>query len=353
MIGSLETGYLGNIFRSGSFVTDERRWMMIGAVQIQRVLALVFAGLVVASQGLSVVSSNEVLYLSWHAESNLVYQVQHAADLEDGEWSNAVDVVVGFGNPIMATVTSQTGVAEASHACFRLAKTYPSAEDALFQNMLTPVYYNALSNDAFRAEVDRFVYYACKEDFHHPLMGGSGESPSYTAPAWGEFGATKPVWGTPQSYHPASDLRVGDGEVEVQLFAAHDGVVSVYRDADKYRHYLAITRDVVDADGILIGKISTLYGHIDLDLDEAGGLWMDGREVQKGELVSRNLYSDTMGGPHLHFEIRYYRANDAGDEEFYGGPVYSESSTGPWVYGYWDPLTGYGFADPVNHGLAF
>ncbi|VGO15171.1 hypothetical protein PDESU_03753 [Pontiella desulfatans] len=326
---------------------------MAVAVLIQRMLAVVFAGLVLASKGFSVVGSNEVLYLSWHAESNVAYQVQHAADLDDGEWSNAVDVVVGAGNSIMTTVTNQTGEEEASHAYFRLAKTYPSAEEAVFQNMLTPVYYNAVSNDAFRAEVDRFVYYAGKEGFHHPLMDGTGQVPSYTVPGWGEFGATKPVMGTPQSYHPASDLQVGAREVAVQLFAAHDGVVAVYRDADKYRHYLAITMDIMDADGVVVGKISTLYGHIDLDLDEADGLWMDGKAVQKGELVSRNLYSGTMGGPHLHFEIRYYRADDAGAEEFYGGPAYSEPSAGPWLYGYWDPQIGYGFADPVNHGFAF
>jgi len=135
-----------------------------------------------------------------------------------------------------------------------------------------------------------------------------------------------------------SDLHVGSAETDDQLFAAHDGVVSVYRDADKSRHYLAITKDVA---------------HIDLDLDEAEGLVMDGRTVAKGDLVSRNLYSGTVGGPHVHFVIRYYREGNNVDEEFYGGPLYSEPSSGPWQYGYWDPQTGYGFAHPSNHGLEF
>lgn len=307
----------------------------------------------IAGNGFSVVSSNDVLYLSWQAESNVVYQVEHSADLVEGGWTGVAGAVVGTGASVMEAVSGSGEAPTASHAFYRLAKTYPSAAEVTFQNMLTPVYYNAESNDLFRAEVNRFVYCAGQVAFHHPLVDASGQKPSCAVPSWGEFGATKPAWGTPQSYHPASDLRVGEGETDVQLFAAHDGVVSVYRDADKYRHYLAITKVVVDADGVLVGRIFTLYGHIDLDLDEADGLWMDGTVVQKGELVSQNLYSGTMGGPHLHFEIRYYRADEAGDEEFYGGPLYSEPSAAPWLYGYWDPQVGYGFADPINHGLAF
>ena len=67
-----------------------------------------------------------------------------------------------------------------------------------------------------------------------------------------------------------------------------------------------------------------------------------------------------MGGPHLHFEIRYYRENDTGYEEFYGsgtGPNanldFTEPSAGIWSYGFWNPDIGYGFADPRNHGLFF
>ncbi len=71
-----------------------------------------------------------------------------------------------------------------------------------------------------------------------------------------------------------------------------------------------------------------------------------------GDLISKNLWSGTCGGPHLHFEIRYYRPADNGTEEFYG---FRESvpGAGDWPYGKWDPDVGYGFGDPKSHGLSF
>ncbi len=101
----------------------------------------------------------------------------------------------------------------------------------------------------------------------------------------------------------------------------------------------------------------TLYAHIDLDLDKADGLSLNGQTVQAGDLISRHLYSGTVGGPHLHFEIRYYRSTDSGDEEFYGfagpraDPVLTQPSGGSWLYGIWNPSVGYGFGDPRNHGV--
>ena len=96
----------------------------------------------------------------------------------------------------------------------------------------------------------------------------------------------------------------------------------------------------------------TLYAHVDLDLDEADGLSMSRKTVKAGDLISKNLYSETRGGPHLHFEIRYYRPDDDGTEEFYGirGSV---PGAGEWPNGYWDPDTGYGFGHPDSHGLRF
>ena len=326
---------------------------MTSCTRIVWILPGIVAAAVQAGAGLSIINSNSALYLAWHGESNVAYQVEHAVGLDDGAWSNGAPGAVGSGGMIQQPVSESVGGPEPDQAFFRLAKTYPSATEAAFGDMLTPVYYNAATNAAFRAEVDRFIYYARQEVFHHPLEDASGHIPAYSIPDMGRFGATKPPWGTPQSYHPASDLHVGNAETDVQLFAAHDGVVAVYRDADKYRHYLTITKDVVDAAGTVEGKVSTLYAHIDLDLDEAEGLVMDGRTVAKGDLVSQNLYSGTVGGPHLHFEIRYYRASDSGSEEFYGGPLYSEPSSGPWQYGYWEPQVGYGFAHPGNHGLDF
>jgi len=123
---------------------------------------------------------------------------------------------------------------------------------------------------------------------------------------------------------------------------------------------MTMAREVVNEDGELLGKLVTLYGHIDLDLNEANGLSLDGKEIRKGELVSRHLYSGTMGGPHLHFEIRYYRPDDVGDENFYGlsksgsdNAEFSVASAGPWSLGNWYPNIGYGYADPYNHGIAY
>ena len=103
-----------------------------------------------------------------------------------------------------------------------------------------------------------------------------------------------------------------------------------------------------------------LYGHVDLDRDESAGIDLNGQIVNKGGIILKHLYSETVGGPHLHFEIRYYRANDPGSETFYGGnswpfgnPDFSEPSAGPWSYGYWHPSIGYGFAHAENHGLHF
>jgi len=90
-------------------------------------------------------------------------------------------------------------------------------------------------------------------------------------------------------------------------------------------------------------------------LDAADDLFVDGQYVKQGDLVSKHLYSGTRGGPHLHFEIRYYRPGDEGNEEFYkfvgpsGSDQYTMESTGSWSYGYWDPNVGYGFGNPKNH----
>jgi len=61
-----------------------------------------------------------------------------------------------------------------------------------------------------------------------------------------------------------------------------------------------------------------------------------------------------MGGSHLHFEIRYYRNSDMGNEEFYSwqkSGVNTKLSSGIWLYGYWNPNIGYGFGNPINHGV--
>ncbi|MCF6269965.1 MAG: T9SS type A sorting domain-containing protein [Melioribacteraceae bacterium] len=232
--------------------------------------------------------------------------------------------------------------------------TYPNNEDGVFQDMLTPQYYLSEDGSPFRDEVNRFVYFARMERFHHPLEDSTGEMPQYSIPRYGEFAAGRGPTRT-HEHHGAIDMYVGNNETKVNMYAAHDGYVAVYRNAPKYRHYLSITKNVEDSTGEVIGKIVTLYAHIDLDLDSTDNILLNGQFVNKGDLVSKNFYSDTRGGPHIQFEIRYYRTENIGNETFYGwiGPggssTLTEPSEGIWSYGFWNPDTGYGFADPANH----
>ncbi len=223
-------------------------------------------------------------------------------------------------------------------------------------DMLTPMYYLAGTDSAFGVEVDRFILACQAKPFHHPLASMSGQIPDFTVPAMGVFGAQKGPDMAAQ-HHAAVDMHVGCRATLVNVYAAHDGVAVTYRDAAKYRHYLSITKEILDVNGLAIGRLVTIYAHIDLDLDEAGGLTLDGQAVQAGDLISQHLYSGTAGGPHLHFEIRYYRPTDIGDEEFYGfagprsDPALTEPSVEPWPYGVWNPDIGYGFGDARNHGM--
>lgn len=225
------------------------------------------------------------------------------------------------------------------------------------RDMLTPAYYSGGVGNDFRAAVDVALAHFGEVRFHHPLEGPSGEMVPSMVSAYGYFGAPK---GPAQDvqHHPAVDLYLPDRQTEAGLYAAYDGVVHTYRDVKKYRHVLTLTRDVFDGQGSLVGKLVTLYAHIDLDLDEAGGIRMDGQIVQKGDLISENLYAGTVGGPHLHLEIRYYRPGDLGTETFYGsrmgpsGPTeFILPSAGPWSLGDWNPDVGYGFANPGRFGI--
>ena len=229
---------------------------------------------------------------------------------------------------------------------------FPDNEDGEFQDMLTPGYYNSAPDSSFRNDVNRFVHYSREETFHHPLEDEMGEIPGFSVPFNGKFGAGKGPGGMGE-HHPAIDLHVGYRETNVTLYACYDGYVRTYRDAPKYRQYLTISKDVTTSDGEVVGKMVTIYAHIDLDLDEADSLFMDGQMVAKGDVVSRYLYSGTKGGPHLHFEIRYYRPDDKGDETFYGimGAELTEPSVFPWSYGYWNTEVGFGFGEAGNHGF--
>ena len=225
-------------------------------------------------------------------------------------------------------------------------------------DFLTPQYYD-LENTSLRETINDFISVAQQEVFHHPLENSSGQIPDFSVPNQGRFGVPKGS-GDSATHHPAVDLHVGNGQTSVALYAAHDGIIAAVKNAPNFRDFLSITKNILNEQGQIIGKIVTYYAHIDLALDEAEGLSLNGQQINKGDLISKNLYSETTGGPHLHFEIRYYRPSDLGSETFYGStsgpggsPGFTRASAGFWSLGNWHPNVGYGFADPESHGLNF
>ena len=237
---------------------------------------------------------------------------------------------------------------------FFAANQYPENEAGIYEDMLTPEYYHAEKGTSFRNQINAFVFFARQIPFQHPLSDLSGNIPEHHTPFWGKFGAGKGPTRTEQ-HHPAKDIHVGKRETKVNLYAAHEGVVHIFRDAPKYRHYLSITKSVTNDKDSLLGKIVSIYAHLDLDLDSAQHINLEGKTVKKGELISKNLYAKTVGGPHLHFEIRYYRNTDTGDEEFYGfkgmpgTKAFWQKSAGSWTFGVWNPDVAYGYANPDNY----
>jgi len=222
--------------------------------------------------------------------------------------------------------------------------------ESVYKDILTPAYYLTSTDISFKNEVNQFVNTVQHIEFGHPLGGLNSVIPSFVVK--GNYGSTKGT-GTSTQYHPAVDIHVGNAQTNVYLYAAHDGYISTARDVDKYRQYVAITKNIEDDNGQLLGKLFTIYAHVDLDLDAPESLFQEGDYVSKGTLISKNLYADTVGGPHLHFEVRYYRATDIGNETFYGGNIgdLTQPSAGDWLYGYWNTVVGYGFGDPKNHEL--
>lgn len=229
-----------------------------------------------------------------------------------------------------------------------------TAAEGEFDDILTPNYYQSW-NDEFRDEIDNFIFYARKERLLHPLNDIKDE---IEIPVSGRFGAGKGPGGN-QEHHPAVDLHPVNTTSEIKIYASHDGYLTAHTDLQKYRNHIAIVKDIFDNDRNFIGKLVTIYAHLDLDKDLDDLIDLNNQYVNKGDLISQNLYSETVGGPHLHFEIRYYRSSDSGLEEFYGVKLPSNKfnltlpSAGKWTYGYWNEDIGYGYADPGNHGLNF
>ena len=317
---------------------------------MKKILPLIIAaGFPLLLSAVSIEQTNGEPFLTWNGERGLAYDIDHSTNLT--QWTDSGMTQLGDGVPLHISISNVTGQTAGRLGFFRLQPRYQHNEEGTVQDMLTPTYYNATNGAPIREAADEFVYFAQKETLHHPLRDGTNSTPDVVVHA--EFCSTKGQ--PPAQYHPAVDMHVGTAETAVELFAAHEGIVATYRDALKYRHYLSISKTIVDDNGQPIGILVTLYAHIDLDLDEADGLFLDGQTISTGDLVSQNLYSDTVGGPHLHFEIRYYRPGDTGEETFYGiiGSTLTEPSAGPWIYGKWNPTIGYGFGDPKNHGLIF
>jgi len=227
--------------------------------------------------------------------------------------------------------------------------SYEINENGAFQDFLTPSYYN-VNETNLRDEINKFIHFARLESYQHPFQNSNGDIAPYSITR--AFGTGIGMGGTSQ-HHPAIDLHP-DNPSSIIIYAAHEGIVNTYRDSPKYRHYLTITKEIKDSENNSVGKLVTLYAHIDLDLDENQSIQLNGIYVNKGDLISKNLYSDTVGGPHLHFEIRFYRSSETGNEDFYNWQntaYYTTQSSGIWSYGYWNPNIGYGFGNPINFGI--
>ena len=205
--------------------------------------------------------------------------------------------------------------------------------DEEYLDMLTPAYYSSTTESNFVSEVDNYLHFARSVPFQLPFIDSTGGAPDYSIGR--SFGEGIGPGGT-GSHHPAIDYYMNSTGNKVNLYAPCDGYVEIDGSVDRYRHFVSITHEIYDSSSHFLGKMKVILAHIDLDLDAADGILPNGTYVKKGALISGNLYSGTMGGPHLHLEIRYYRPTDLGDEDFYGGPVGDKTSpsAGTWTYGY-------------------
>jgi len=141
---------------------------------------------------------------------------------------------------------------------------YETNEEGTYQDFLTPNYYNT-NEIGLREDINKFVHYVRLEDFQNPFQNSSGEISPYSLKR--KFGDEIGLDGTSQ-HHPAIDLHPTN-PTDITIYAAHEGIVNTYRDSPKYRHYLTITKEIIDSDNHPIGKSVSIYAHIDLDLDES------------------------------------------------------------------------------------
>jgi murein DD-endopeptidase MepM/ murein hydrolase activator NlpD len=88
-----------------------------------------------------------------------------------------------------------------------------------------------------------------------------------------------------KDYHKGIDIAVPTG---TDIYAGHDGTVSVGYDEGGYGHYITLT----GADGLV-----TKYAHLDSIIVSAG------QTVKAGDIIAGSGNTGGSTGPHLHFEV--------------------------------------------------
>jgi murein DD-endopeptidase MepM/ murein hydrolase activator NlpD len=87
-------------------------------------------------------------------------------------------------------------------------------------------------------------------------------------------------------FHSGVDLAAPSG---TPIYAATSGLVAIHRERGGYGLYLLLSHDA---------RLSTLYGHLDWPLVQAGNL------VTAGQPIALMGSTGNSTGPHLHFEVR-------------------------------------------------
>jgi len=87
-------------------------------------------------------------------------------------------------------------------------------------------------------------------------------------------------------FHSGIDLA---GPLGTPVYAATAGTVTIRRERGGYGLYILLTRDP---------QLSTLYGHLDWPLVQAGDV------VAAGQAIALMGSTGNSTGPHLHFEVR-------------------------------------------------
>jgi len=233
-------------------------------------------------------------------------------------------------------------------------------------DMLNPQYYNSSKSSSFRKEVNKFVHFARDQ---YQMMDPLYYSDSYTVSSefmedrGSKLHAGVDLAPLPGEYVSYSDWQAYDMPEEWGYWvnAAHDGYMKVRRELQGYGQSIYISDTVFDDRNKAIGKVTTVYGHLDKDyMDEYAGWDNEGDYVNEGYEIGYMGNTGTSSGAHLHFEIRYYKPGANGTETYYGSTSAggrsrdgSHNYNGVAFKGYWNDSYGYGYGNPTNHGLPF